>query len=121
MSTLKTLYSTVFRSNITYLTYVFVGAIALDTVYSKGVDTAWEIANSGVSLRVAKACSYLCPYSILTPMDTGSVLGICRSSTTRLTGPSGASTWMRKRRRRKRRARRWVQILCHGYPCVLGV
>lgn len=49
MSTLKTLYSTVFRSNITYLTYVFVGAIALDTVYSKGVDTAWEIANSGVS------------------------------------------------------------------------
>jgi hypothetical protein len=67
MSTLKTLYSTVFRSNITYLTYVFVGAIALDTVYSKGVDTAWEIANSGVSGGLLKRARISVPTPYLHP------------------------------------------------------
>ena len=46
-----TLYKNVFRSNIAYLTYVFAGAIAVEWVYSKGIDTAWELSNSGV--RVA--------------------------------------------------------------------
>lgn len=45
----RTLYQSVFKSNIAYLTYVFAGAIALEWVYSKGIDTAWEISNSGVS------------------------------------------------------------------------
>lgn len=44
----RTLYQNVFKSNIAYLTYVFAGAIALEWVYSKGIDTAWEISNSGV-------------------------------------------------------------------------
>lgn len=57
MSTLKTLYSTVFKSNITYLTYVFVGAIALEFVYSNAVDTAWEVANRGVRMRSGDARS----------------------------------------------------------------
>jgi len=43
-----TLYKNVFRSNIAYLTYVFAGAIAVEWVYSKGIDTAWEMSNSGV-------------------------------------------------------------------------
>ncbi|GAB5032435.1 ubiquinol-cytochrome c reductase complex kda protein [Nannochloropsis oceanica] len=42
-----TLYKNVFRSNIAYLTYVFAGAIAVEWVYSKGIDTAWELSNSG--------------------------------------------------------------------------
>lgn len=45
-----TLYKNVFRSNIAYLTYVFAGAIAVEWVYSKGIDTAWELSNSGVRL-----------------------------------------------------------------------
>lgn len=44
----RTLYQNVFKSNIAYLTYVFAGAIALEWVYSKGIDAAWEISNSGV-------------------------------------------------------------------------
>jgi hypothetical protein len=43
-----TLYRNVFRSNIAYLTYVFAGAIVVEWVYSKGIDTAWEISNRGV-------------------------------------------------------------------------
>ncbi|EWM27589.1 ubiquinol cytochrome c reductase subunit qcr9 [Nannochloropsis gaditana] len=42
-----TLYRNVFRSNIAYLTYVFAGAIVVEWVYSKGIDTAWEISNRG--------------------------------------------------------------------------
>jgi hypothetical protein len=44
----RTLYQNIFKSNIAYLTYVFAGAIALEWVYSKGIDAAWEISNSGV-------------------------------------------------------------------------
>lgn len=44
----RTLYQNIFKSNIAYLTYVFAGAIALEWVYSKGIDTAWAISNRGV-------------------------------------------------------------------------
>ena len=52
----RTLYQNVFKSNIAYLTYVFAGAIALEWVYSKGVDAAWEVANSGVRACVNASC-----------------------------------------------------------------
>lgn len=56
----KTLYQNVFRSNIAYLTYVFAGAIVLEFVYSKGIDTMWEINNRGVSLLHIMVCMYVC-------------------------------------------------------------
>jgi len=49
MSIYKTLYSTIFRSNIAYLTYIIGGAIVLEYVYSGAIDAAWSAANRGVS------------------------------------------------------------------------
>jgi Trk-type K+ transport system membrane component len=43
------LYKTVFRSNIGYMTYIFVGAIALEYVYTSAIDGLWNGFNSGVS------------------------------------------------------------------------
>ena len=48
MSAFSLLYQNVFKSNIGYITYVVLGAIALETVYSKGIDAAWDMNNKGV-------------------------------------------------------------------------
>jgi hypothetical protein len=39
----------VFKRNLTYATYILVGAIGLELVYGKATDAFWAASNSGVS------------------------------------------------------------------------
>lgn len=40
-----------FKRNLTYATYILVGAIGLELVYGKATDAFWAASNSGVSQR----------------------------------------------------------------------
>ena len=41
------LYNVVFRSNVTYIAYVVIGATVLEVVYGGFTETLWRTANSG--------------------------------------------------------------------------
>eukprot|EP00638_Chattonella_subsalsa_P006208 CAMPEP_0117755682 /NCGR_PEP_ID=MMETSP0947-20121206/13597_1 /TAXON_ID=44440 /ORGANISM="Chattonella subsalsa, Strain CCMP2191" /LENGTH=66 /DNA_ID=CAMNT_0005575063 /DNA_START=179 /DNA_END=382 /DNA_ORIENTATION=+ len=41
------MYNTVWKSNITYITYILAGCVALEVVYGKTTDFIWETANKG--------------------------------------------------------------------------
>ncbi len=49
------LYKVVFAKNGTYLLYVLVGAVVLDTVYGTVLDGLWSSANRGVRARGRRA------------------------------------------------------------------
>ena len=51
-STLKGLYKYVFRSNITYITFIVAGCVALDAVYGKTFDYVWDTYNKGKQYKV---------------------------------------------------------------------
>jgi hypothetical protein len=44
---LGTLYKTVFKRNITYVTYVMVGAVVAESVWGKTFDAMWSASNQG--------------------------------------------------------------------------
>ncbi|CAM9366397.1 unnamed protein product [Heterosigma akashiwo] len=44
---LKVMYNTVWKSNITYITYILAGCVALETVYGGATEFVWEQANKG--------------------------------------------------------------------------
>lgn len=48
-SVLRSLYRTVFKRNITYVTYIFAGAVVLEAVYGTVFDGLWRSINKGVS------------------------------------------------------------------------
>ncbi|KAG5176799.1 ubiquinol-cytochrome C reductase [Tribonema minus] len=51
MSTLKTMYKYVFRSNATYVTYIVVGVVVLEAIYGKAIDTLWDSVNKGKQFK----------------------------------------------------------------------
>ncbi|CAM9925735.1 unnamed protein product [Phaeothamnion confervicola] len=46
-STLEAVYNRVWKSNAGYITYIVVGAIALEMVYGKATDALWDSVNKG--------------------------------------------------------------------------
>lgn len=46
------MYSTFFRSNLSYVTFVIVGAMAFEGVYGTFGDMVWEMNNRGVSVSL---------------------------------------------------------------------
>jgi hypothetical protein len=60
MSTGGKLYNTFYKSNAKYVTYVVVGAVVLETVYSDLTDSIWESVNKGVSAIAVRATRRVC-------------------------------------------------------------
>lgn len=50
------LYNYVFKSNITYVTFVLTGAFVCGALYNTVGDWVWEVSNKGVSLFLFFSC-----------------------------------------------------------------
>ncbi len=37
----------IFKSNAAYVTYIVLGCVALETIWSKGIEAAWDSVNKG--------------------------------------------------------------------------
>lgn len=47
MSVVNQMGSTIFRSNITYVSYILLGSVALELMYGKVTDMLWRANNAG--------------------------------------------------------------------------
>jgi len=45
----STAYNVVFKRNVTYISYIVVGAVVLDAAYGSTLDSLWSAKNRGVS------------------------------------------------------------------------
>lgn len=93
MSMGSTLYNNVLKRSATYVPFVLLGAIVLDSMYSGVVDGMWNTVNSGVRVWAAVSVLLFLPRRVFLLLTSRRVWGVVMCCCVLLTWGSAQKTF----------------------------